>query len=340
MATRDEQEKPCPFCKELIKGDALKCRYCQSLLMDTSAPAKTEKLAELVIKSVGTIPVMMALLFAIAAVVGIKTISDVREYSKQARQYAESIKADEQIYQKVVVRTLAEQINSLVNDLNVDSNAPRAVTIRKDLTELIENIRRYKAADYDKNSGYRLAVALSYYYDKHYNEGINLLKQTEDSPSKFRILGILTAAKADDAEKKGRMSEAKSLSQDAYDDYKKAESLLTREEFRLLDKNRFDRADRAAVLGNFPEAEAIYKELHRKDPHDLLIYYNTATLYCRCGELKKSLDILDDGIKEGLISEHELSKKDLMEDMGFKNLRSSTLPEIKKRFDAILKMAG
>lgn len=39
------QTKGCPFCKEEIKADAIKCKHCKSMLMDVSLPvtAMTDK---------------------------------------------------------------------------------------------------------------------------------------------------------------------------------------------------------------------------------------------------------------------------------------------------------
>ncbi len=141
---------------------------------------------------------------------------------------------------------------------------------------------------------------------------------------------------ADQAQQSNDTAEATQLNQKAYDYYTKCEQQIAREDAQLVNKARANRANILANLGKFVEGENIIKELHRKEPNNLFHYYNLARLYCKWGKLNESLNILDQGIKQGLIKEKELTRKDLTEDLDFDNLRLSTVPEIKRRYLSIL----
>jgi hypothetical protein len=84
----------CPFCKEPIKPDALKCRHCQSAIFKATDSSSTEKIADLVVRAVGIVPIVMTLLFLVASVYGFKTLSDVREFAKQAENASVAIESD------------------------------------------------------------------------------------------------------------------------------------------------------------------------------------------------------------------------------------------------------
>lgn len=70
--------------------------------------------------------------------------------------------------------------------------------------------------------------------------------------------------------------------------FSKAETMISREECQILNKNRSNRAGIAANLGIYKEAEAIYLDLKRKAPNDLINYYNMACLHSQWDKLDKS----------------------------------------------------
>jgi len=331
-----DESKTCPFCKEKIHCDAIKCKHCQSSLLDTTNSQKIEKMAEFVIKSVGTIPIMMTLLVAIAGAYGVKAVSDVHEYAKKAKESAESILSHEQISQRLVQHTLNVQLTTLVDELSVDSRSDKATTIRKELKGLVGDIRQRKDLGYDKCSGYLFATALFEYYDKQYDKAEELLLKTEDSATKFRLLGIVTAAKAEEAENNNKIADVKSLSQKACYYYQEAEKRLSLEENKLLNKNKANRAGRMVVLGQFGEAEKIYKELINKDRDHLFYYFNIARLYSRWGKPEESLNYLEEGIKRGLIESKELSKSDLIDGNDFNNIKTDKRNTVIVRWNNIL----
>jgi tetratricopeptide (TPR) repeat protein len=83
-------------------------------------------------------------------------------------------------------------------------------------------------------------------------------------------------------QKKNNDQRGKELNEKAYEYFLKAEQ-LSKQENRLLAKNRANRATVAAELGKFSEAEEIFLELIHNDPGHLLYYYNIACTYSRLG---------------------------------------------------------
>lgn len=350
----NENEKSCPFCKEKINEAAIKCRYCQSLLNEVSASSKTEKLAELIIKFIGIIPIAMGILLAAGAIYGYQKLSDLEkitekaekqaassekycksseEYSKSTEGHLKRIGAQADLYAKVVSHTTELTLNPLLDDLTVDSESLKAKNIRKKLKGLLEGIENYKNPDLENSSAVKMAKGIFAYYDGEYDKAVEIIKQADESTNKYRLLGIVIMNKA---KKTKNVDEAKSLNMEAYAYFNKAEETIGKEEQQLKNKNHANLAIVFFKLGKYKESEDIYVDLLRKDPDNLLYYYNMACLYSQWGKLDESIKFLKDGIYKGLIKEGELTKKDLTEDPDFKNLRSSTDPKIKKGYLDIL----
>lgn len=335
-----EYIKSCPFCRQPIHEDAIKCHHCQSSLARSDGPSQTEKIAELVIKSVGAIPIIMALLLVIAGLYGIRTLSDVHDFAKRAEDAAKSIETQNLTLNKIVIAQIARDIDRLLNELSIDSAAPRADQIRADLRERLAALKQNDPIGYESDSRSLLLQALFAYYDKQYDLARQLLNKTNSKElNKFRLLGIVLLRKAAQS---NNSDEVRTLQEEADRHFAEAQRLARREKrtIYLLDGNR---AGSLAMLGQYKEAERIQLSLIEKDKEDVLNYYNLAAIYALWGKLEKTkldkaLDALDKGIEHGLDKSENLTKQSLDDEKDFANLRIETAPlEIRRRYTEIRK---
>ncbi len=142
------EEKSCPFCQEKINKAAIKCRYCQSTLTEIFASSKTEKLAELVIKAVGIIPILLSIVLLIFTIIGfilgylgIKTLSDVEKYSEKAKQSCDFIERRAHLQNKLIPLVLDLTLDNLLNNLPVDSGSSKAENIKKQLRGILDELK-------------------------------------------------------------------------------------------------------------------------------------------------------------------------------------------------------
>jgi len=332
----NNKENYCPFCKEKINEGAVKCRYCQSLLTEVSASSKTERLAELVIKAVGTIPIMITILLVIAAYFGLKTLSDAQDYAKKAKESYESIEKQYRVNFILIQHNIESKLNVLLNDLDVDSKATKANDIRQELRQIFDAINKtYKTEDLEKIQSYKLTEGLLAYNDGDYDKAHEIILQANDTPNKFRLLGAVANQKGYREEVANNMNEAKKYYRVAYINFNKAGKMIAKDECKLLCKNKANLAAMASNIGDFDEAEVIFKGLIKDDPNQPIHYWNLARLYSQWGKLDLSIKTLEQGLK-GLVETRNISRDELINDPAFKNLRSSEKDDIKKRFEAIL----
>ncbi len=325
----------CPFCRESINAEAMKCPHCHSILIKGEGPSPSthEKIAELVIKSVGVIPILMGLLLVIAGIFGVKTLGDVQEFAKRAEVASQSIEAQKKTIHKLLIAEIGRSLDSLLNDLRIDSASPKALRTRQELKEMVTTLEQHEPGEAGKGSRGVLARALFAYYEKRYDDGLALLKQADHEVNKFRLLGIITSRKA---EKTGNAAEAKKFYEEADRYFETAEKMAEKESRRLL-KNRANRAASKAKLGQHIEAEKMFLDLIAKEPDELLHYYNMSAMYSLGGQLGKALDSLEKGVTLGLAASGDLTRKDLDTDPDFNNLLLSKEPEIQRRLGELRK---
>ena len=334
----EARTKSCPFCKEQIREDAIKCRFCQSSLVAEAGPLRTEKLAEYVIKAVGVIPIMMTLLLVIAGVFGISSVMDVSKSTKRAEDAAATIESKSELIDKLSADVAELHIETLLNELNIDSKAAKAEKIRRELKELLDLATKHGPSEIQRRSVYFLAEALFDYYGMKYDEGLALLDKADDSVNKFRLGGALWLRKADNA-KRISDAEAKKYYAKAYDQFAMADQ-IGNTEHRLLVKNKVNRALAAARLENYREAEAAWLEIFNKNLQEQDDYYLFASMYARWGKLDRACDYLEKGLDRGLAGSADVRKKDVSEDADFDGLRASKDPKIRARYAAIVKRLG
>lgn len=329
----------CPFCKEEIRQDALKCRYCQSATVVTPSAPSNDRLAELLLKWVGVVPLMMTLLLAVAGFYGWSSMSDVRKMVEKAEEAAKSIESKNKFIDKLVTDRIESHLVTLLNEISIDSGVPRAIALRKDLRELVDSAASARTAgESHQRRVLTCAEALVAYYDKRYDAATKLLQGTEDSALKFRLLGAVAHRQSMDATRDKRPEEAKRFAQSAYEHATRATEMARKErENRLLTKYASNQAAAAAATGRYDEAEKHFLLLIRDDASDLMHYYNIAALYSKWSKVDKALDYLELGAKRGLVEAGEFTTKDLNEDPDFQRLRETKDAAHRARLNALLR---
>jgi hypothetical protein len=327
--------KACTFCKAEILEDAIKCRYCQSSLFGESGASKSERLADLVIKCVGVVPLMMTLLLAIAGTFGLQTMSEVKELAKKADASARSIQERSKLIDKLVGDYAERRMEVLLNELPIDSTAPTAERIRQELRESLNLLKKEAPDAAGQRSTFLLVEALMSYYDHKYDDALDFLKKADKSVNQLRLSGIVTHRKAGEVQKQDNQ-EGNRLFERAYTYFSDAET-MAKSENRLLIKNKKNRAMVAARLGKYEVAENIWLDIFKRGSPELRDYYLVASMYSRWAKPAEACKYLEEGIGKGLADAGEITRKDVAEDPDFQNLKTSRDQKIQACYAEIVK---
>jgi hypothetical protein len=350
----------CPYCKEPVQDNALKCPHCQSYIVPTAAPKGSSDSADLVIKFVGVISIILTITGGLIAGLGLTSLSDVRKQSEttaaETRKLLEDVKSQIAKYKDEITKldverkNVSNSVNAILVKSYYDRYSSTMDTIKLD--QLTENSREFDelqdiVAQIDKigpSENDELATevkkirdALQHYVRQDYIDLVTILEPVNNkSKWKHKLLSISYFQLAQSF----AGAPKKILNTEHTKESLRAKATYHADLFRDLIKGQSVTSALAKVFlanilldsgrpGDSEKARDLFVGANRDAPQLAEANYNFAVYYLKSTDKNemKALDQLKQAAQKGMLStKRELDLFD--SDHDFDEFRKSKQPEI------------
>lgn len=343
--------KICIYCAEEIKDIARKCKYCGSMQSNSAQPTSTEKIADWVIKFIGTLSIVIAILVGVSSYWGFKNLREVQEEAgrvkaegekgrKELQDVKDRLAETERMGRSHVVDQIDRVVYSLLDRIDIDSPSESGKKAREELKRHVTELSRLEKGmeKKDKSKVHFLIDGLFAYDADNYDAAINYLRKADqDSYSAHRILSIALTRAAQKLKAEKKMDKAANYFTEAEDHMKKALELIAQEDQRS--KLETNLGVIAVARGDFKRARENLVKVTRADPDYSPAYYALAGASANEQKYEETIKWLNVAIDKGMFRGYKAkaSKKIFLDDAWFKGFRQKWGSQHPREYEELLR---
>jgi len=343
--------KICIYCAEEIKDIARKCRYCGSLQSHSDPASMAEKRADLVIKFIGALSIVIGILVGVSSFWGFKTLAQfqdeakkIRKDNQEARGELEDVKEDlaklAGTSRSLTVEAINREVYFIVAkiDIDVDTEVAKRARRRLEKHKADLSIIEKRLEEKEKSKAHFLIEGLFAYDTKDYERAVNYLRKADQKENVTkRILAVALIRAGEKLKKEKQTKKADDYFEEADALMRRALTLIVEADQRPKLLNNLAGLDK--VRGNLEGARKNLEELIASNPDSPVLYYNMATTFSLEGRYEKAVQWLNKAISKGMFKGPKAKATDdyFLKDKDFKKLREDWGSKNKRQYEELLR---